>query len=69
VRAPDRGILSRLAASACAALGFMLIFARRQCRPVGFGPLISGHVAGKVLLAALNTVVSLAIFTLLFAAI
>ena len=38
----------KLAASACAALGFMLmVFARRQCGPVGFGPLVSGHVRGQ----------------------
>lgn len=44
----DRRFYTRMAASACAALGFMLmVFARRQCRPVGFGPLVSGHVRGQ----------------------
>ena len=38
----------KLAASACAALGFMLmVFVRRQCGPVGFGPLVFGHVRGE----------------------
>ena len=53
-----------------AALGFMLMVSlAASAGLLALGHLFPGMFAGKVLLAALNTVVSLAIFTLLFAAI
>jgi membrane protein len=53
-----------------AALGFMLAVSLAASAALsGLGQVFQGLFAGKVLLAILNTVVSLAIFTLLFTAI
>jgi membrane protein len=53
-----------------AALGFMLVVSLAASTALSaLGDVFAGLLAGKVLLAVLNTVVSLAIFTLLFAAI
>ena len=53
-----------------AALGFMLVISLAASAGLSaLGHVFQGLFAGKILLAALNTVVSLAIFTLLFTAI
>ena len=74
-KAPDEPILSVIRTRAAslglvAALGFILMVSLAASAALAaLGNVFEGMLAGKFLLVILNTVVSLAIFTLLFAAI